>query len=312
MISIATTRTNRTARRQILPHTHRPWSRRRRHSHSAPSENPSNELSSEDLAAEQPAPGPPGAGNLDERAALWSKLDSLKRWATDRHEPVSVDAHHAANIPAEPQTAIERKMELLDRAARYPAEAKPAEVPGTMTQEEFWQNHPDEYVPPDRRAPRPDVPEAFHDPREWVGKINPEPDTPGRDVNCGECARATELSWRGVPAVSARIADPMSSGEPDDRMHEWSGRHLEPMSLSEIGNRPEEAGDGASALVAVSWPRGGGHWFNAVNYNGEVLSVDGQGGTVESWPPTRKVTRLDEKMISESLAITFDRDGRII
>ncbi len=28
-----------------------------------------------------------------------------------------------------------------------------------------------------------------------------------------------------------------------------------------------------------------GHWFNAVNYQGKVLAVDGQGARFQDWPP---------------------------
>ncbi|MCK9897502.1 toxin glutamine deamidase domain-containing protein [Frankia sp. AgB32] len=182
-----------------------------------------------------------------------------------------------------------------------------------MTQKDFWQRHPADYIPPDRDIPGPEVNGRFQDPRGWIREINPERFTPGRDVNCGECARATELSWRGVPAVSARNGDPIRFGEPAERMEEWSRKQLDPMGLDDIEATLQEAGPGASALVAVSWKRGGAHWFNAVNHEGEVLVLDGQRGSVERWPPSRGISRFDESAIQRSFAIIFGpevSDGR--
>ncbi len=137
-----------------------------------------------------------------------------------------------------------------------------------MTQKEFWQRHPADYIPPDRGVPEPEVSGRFQDPQGWIGEINPERFTPGRDVNCGECARATELSWRGVPAVSARNTDSLRFGEPPERMEEWSREQLDAIALDDIRATLDEAGPGASALIAVYWKHGGGHWFNAVNHEG--------------------------------------------
>ncbi|MCK9924681.1 toxin glutamine deamidase domain-containing protein [Frankia sp. AgPm24] len=181
----------------------------------------------------------------------------------------------------------------------------------TMTQQEFWDNHPDEYVPPGREVPKPDVPGPFRDPREWIGEINPDRDHPGRKINCGECARATELSWRGVPAVSARLADLRSGGEVAERMEEWSGADLRPATFADIAADLEAAGPGSSAVVAVYWKWGGGHWFNAVNHNGDILAVDGQKGSVERWPPSRGMSGYDESWTQESYAVSFDRHGDI-
>jgi len=263
------------------------------------------------LAAGRPAPD-----DSVERAALSDKLDAFKRWALRRDDPqTTLDHPTTATADSDPPlTALERKLDLLDRCSERPDTPARPERPEThtMSQREFWGKHPDEYIPPGEGVPKPDVPTRFRDPRDWINEINPDPDAPGRDNNCGECARATELSWRAVPAISASYGYPESGGEFDARMEEWSRSDLRPASLEDIGDRLTEQGAGSSALVAVGWRVGGGHWFNAVNYNGEVLAVDGQAGTVESWPPTRKVSGVDNSLINESLAITFDKDGRIV
>jgi hypothetical protein len=39
-------------------------------------------------------------------------------------------------------------------------------------------------------------------------------------------------------------------------------------------------GDGAQVVVRVRWKSGGKHLFNAVNYKGHVIFVDGQTGAL--------------------------------
>ncbi len=256
-----------------------------------------------------------GFGDGDQRASLSAKLDILARWARRRDEPPAPQESKPSGDEHRRETPLERKLALLDQAvarSAEPTEREATDSPRTMTQTEFWEHHPDEYIPPGREVRRPDAPEPFQDPRVWVSDINPDRRAPGRDNNCGECTRATELSWRGFPAVSAAYGFPNSPGETDDRMEEWSRTYLEPRSFDQVAAKLANEGHGASALVAVGWRgQGGGHWFNAVNYNGEVLAIDSQRGRVEQWPPSRPGVGFDESMVAESLAITFDPDGRI-
>jgi hypothetical protein len=179
-----------------------------------------------------------------------------------------------------------------------------------MSQREFWADHPDEYIPPPGRDAAPDISEPFRHPAEWVDAINPDRAAPGRNNNCGECARATELAWRGVPAQAAAYADASAPGERDARMAQWSGHELAAADFDTIQQKVLDGGHGTSALVAVSWEEGGGHWFNAVNHEGVVLAVDGQRGSVEQWPPSRQVSHFDASFVSESLAVVLDSDGR--
>lgn len=268
-----------------------------------------------DPSAERSVTDHLGNDERGDRAALSDKLDTLARWLSRREDAPATAETPGSGTDTTRLTALERKLALFDAAAAArdnATEAEAREVPGTMTQEEFWRRHSGEYLPPSHTTPKPDVLEPFHDPREWVDRINPDPATPGRNNNCGECARATELSWHSVPAVSAAYGYPDSGGESDNRMEEWTGSQLRPMTFSEIGSKLTEEGSGGSALVAVGWRHGGGHWFNAVNYHGEVLAVDGQSGKVERWPPTEEGSGIDESLISESLAIVYDRSGRII
>ncbi|MCL9795255.1 toxin glutamine deamidase domain-containing protein [Frankia sp. AgKG'84/4] len=256
-----------------------------------------------------------GFAEGEQRAAPSDRFNALTRWARRRDEPPVPAERQPPGDENRPETPLDRKLALLDEAAARstePVERESTDSPRTMTQADFWRRHPDEYIPPGREARRPDAAEPFRNPRDWVADINPDRRTPGRDNNCGECTRATELSWRGFPAVSAAYGIPNSPGETDDRMEEWSRTNLEPRSFDQVAARLTDDGHGASALVAVSWRgQGGGHWFNMVNYNGEILAVDSQRGRVEEWPPSRRGIGFDESMITESLAVTFDPDGRI-
>ncbi|MCK9897494.1 toxin glutamine deamidase domain-containing protein [Frankia sp. AgB32] len=251
----------------------------------------------------------------DQRAAPSDRFDALIRWARRRDEPPVPVERQPSGGETRPETPLERKLALLDQAAApsaEPVERESTDSPRTMTQTEFWRHHPEEYIPPGREVRKPDAPTPFRDPRDWVADVNPDAHAPGRKNNCGECTRATELSWRGFPAVSAAYGYPERPGEHDERMEEWSRTNLRPQSFDQVEARLTEDGHGASALVAVGWQEdGGGHWFNAVNYHGEVLAVDGQQGTVERWPPTERVSGYDESIVSESLAIHFDSDGRL-
>ncbi|MBW3650974.1 MAG: hypothetical protein KY458_10440, partial [Actinobacteria bacterium] len=109
---------------------------------------------------------------------------------------------------------------------------------------------------------------------------------PGRDVNCADCARAVEVTWRGTPQVSAARA-PGAGGETRAEIEAWLGRPLEPQTFKSLGADLATRGHGSSAYVVVHWKGGGGHAFNAVNHEGKVYFVDAQpkGGAVDLWPP---------------------------
>lgn len=155
----------------------------------------------------------------------------------------------------------------------------------------FWESHDGEYLPPTDEdwSPVPTTLSPHSDPRlftRWVNDGGAE--QPGRGDNCADCARAFESSWRGQPQVSAARADGQG-GEDFRRIEEWLGVPLERSSFARIGSELADSGHGASAYVVVIWRGGGGHAFNAVNYQETVLFVDSQptGGAVDTWPPTR-------------------------
>ena len=152
---------------------------------------------------------------------------------------------------------------------------------------EFRERFPDEYMEPwETSKPI----EAFRHPEQFAGEINPkypqallEPPVE-YEVNCCDCARAVERTWRGQPEAAAGLR---ATGEPRDRMELWAGERYRPVDVRDIRERLEAAGHGSSGIVSGVFrsPDGtlGGHSFNVVNDGGEVKAVDGQVGMVEPW-----------------------------
>lgn len=178
--------------------------------------------------------------------------------------------------------------ERVDIAARYPAD----------------------YVPSDR--PRPEMDGPHQAPETWIDGINPEREKPGRNNNCGECSRAVDSTWGGEPRVAAALADRYAGGEPIGRMTEWTDTPPVHASMAEVGQRLTELGPGSSAVVGCDWKIGGGHWFNAVNDDGNVMAVDGQSGKVENWPPSAHGLGFDESSMRWSDAIFFKADRKVV
>lgn len=155
----------------------------------------------------------------------------------------------------------------------------------------WWSRYPGEYVPPSAAdwVPVPAALPPHSDPGRFAAWVNDGGDgRPGREVNCVDCARAVELTWRGEPQISAARAAGIR-GEAPARVEQWLGAPLHRTDLGAVGRELAARGHGASAVVGVVWTTGGGHAFNAVNYEGQVYFVDAQpaGGAVDLWPPRR-------------------------
>jgi hypothetical protein len=172
--------------------------------------------------------------------------------------------------------------------------------------------HSADYVPAAHEPPRVDGPHEH--PERWARAVNADEGLPGRDSNCGECARAVHSTWHGRPATAAAMADPDSGGESPARMAEWAGREPEPVTLAQVAVRLTELGPGSSAVVGCEWsPAGsGGHWFNAVNDAGTLKAADGQSGKVETWPPSAGGTGFEERWMEHSDALFFTPDGKAV
>jgi CubicO group peptidase (beta-lactamase class C family) len=185
----------------------------------------------------------------------------------------------------------------------------------------WWARHPSDYVRPDDDdwEPVPFDLEPFSDPRSFAWWVNDGgASSPGRDMNCADCARAFELCWRGKPQISAALP-PEHEGESPEQIESWLGRRLEDHTFESIRERLASAGHGASAYIVVWWKEGGGrvaggHAFNAVNWDGEVYWIDAQPDTaiIEVWPPRAfpySSEGYDESEVAETIAALFDKDG---
>jgi hypothetical protein len=213
----------------------------------------------------------------------------------DRHERLGPDPlgevvgnDGPATRRASDELRADHGDERVDVAARYPAD----------------------YVPSDRSAPNIDGP--YQAPETWIDGVNPEHEKPGRNNNCGECSRAVDSTWGGEPRVAAALADRDVGGEPIGRMTDWANTPPVKASMAEVGQRLTELGPGSSAVVGCDWKIGGGHWFNAVNYDGIVKAVDGQSGHVENWPPSANGLGFDESSMRWSDAIFFTADRKVV
>ena len=82
--------------------------------------------------------------------------------------------------------------------------------------------------------------------------------------------------------------------------------------MTEIGSRLRELGPGSSAVVGFDRKGAPGHWFNAVNYQGNILAVDAQSARFENWPPSKGGLGFDENGMSYSDAIYFTADGKVV
>lgn len=134
--------------------------------------------------------------------------------------------------------------------------------------------------------------------------------TPGRNNNDAECARACESTWRGVEVQSGAMRDPDALGEPIEAMDHWSPGERVRTSFADIDQTLRDLGPGASALVAVHWKDGSGHWFNALNEDGTITAVNGQRGVSVPWPPSGATFRVDEEDCASVEAIFVDRRGQ--
>ncbi|WP_157839173.1 toxin glutamine deamidase domain-containing protein [Streptomyces flavidovirens] len=126
-------------------------------------------------------------------------------------------------------------------------------------------------------------------------------EVPGRSNNCADCSRSFLETWRGNPQVSApRTLDTDENGNLDPwspessanenqirwsgAPHSYAGEGSDPDTAQRIADDLLQAGHGAHAIVQVDWPGGGGHAFNAVNHNGQVVWIDTQSGQVSHDP----------------------------
>ncbi|MBF9315214.1 hypothetical protein HA135_00255 [Mycobacteroides chelonae] len=117
----------------------------------------------------------------------------------------------------------------------------------------------------------------------WLKQINsPGISTPGRAVNCGNCALAIEHRLSGhAPDATAGLGT-LSISE----MEAATGFKQVSMSPDQIAQNLIKQGPGAHTIVGVDRANGvAGHWFNAYYDGQNVWAIDGQVGKIFGWPP---------------------------
>ena len=194
-----------------------------------------------------------------------------------------------------------------DAGARRDAESHARDAAVTR-RPDMAERYPDRYARPPDPPPRVDQPGEH--PVHWIGDIYPGRNRNERPNNCGECARAVDTTWHGTPTAAAELANRRIGGERPAVMTEWAGRAPEQATMADIGRRLSALGPGSSAVVGFDRADAPGHWFNAVNHQGTILAVDGQGARFQDWPPTKDGLGFDESEMSYSDAIYFAAGGK--
>lgn len=119
--------------------------------------------------------------------------------------------------------------------------------------------------------------------KRWIGEVNPgytgDPFHP-RSVNCGNCAVAVFNRLSGRTTGSAGLG-PLDVAE----MEAATGKTQVTMTPVQIREALIQRGPGSHAVVGVDRKGAAGHWFNAYYDGNEVVTIDGQSGTVSGWPP---------------------------
>lgn len=210
------------------------------------------------------------------------------------------------------------EVERLDheRGAEVPFRERPAY--------EFRQQYAEQFVDGTQwRAEKPITP--FSAPDRLVEEINPHFGEPSNayDVNCADCARSFEQSWRGQFEEAAGRAPVIApegglrpTGEPTAMTEVWAGDDLRSADDTEaLRSTLEQAGHGASAIVHTQYTdfngEHGGHAFNVVNHHGEIRVCDAQRHATFAWNPQTIHRELDGLPTTHRAIAWNDHGGRI-
>lgn len=213
--------------------------------------------------------------------------------------------------------------EIEDRSEGGPEAGEPPETPTNHLDykdrpaREFRNHYPDEYLEPHNYTT--DKVEPFSDPHDLAKRVNPDLETgmSAYDHNCADCARCYERAWRGNVEEAAGRAyvveknDLVVHGEAAERTEEWAGEQFSDVyDVDDLRLRIDYAGHGASAIVFTDDPRGFGHAYNVVNYQGEVQVVDPQHHEVYPW--SERSIHPDLSKNSSHLAMAWNAKGQRI
>ncbi|POX44859.1 hypothetical protein C3488_31470 [Streptomyces sp. Ru72] len=268
------------------------------------------------------APGTPAHPHAPQEPASQHDRSKTPEAGTDKphdpqhHQVTPVPIHTVPHAPSSPTSQASH--------ATPPPPGAPHAQPGASPQQHPHQDNLNDirndlnHYPGGLTEPHPDdqqalvnavphnpdgTPQRFPDPfGSWSQLQNDGGNTvPGRSNNCADCSRSFLETWYGNPQVSApRTLDVDEHGNPDPwspehnananqirwagASHIYAGTGSDPHTPARIAWDLQQAGHGAAAIVQVSWPGGGGHAFNAVNYHGHVLWIDTQSGEVSHQP----------------------------
>ena len=119
----------------------------------------------------------------------------------------------------------------------------------------------------------------------WLKDINPnyaphDLESP-YNVNCGSC---TYSVWNRLNGDAQMVASDKNIPY-NYQMEQLTGMKQVSMSPSQIEANLLAQGPGSHAIIGIDRKEGDGHWFNAINHNGNVYAVDGQNGKIHTWPP---------------------------
>ena len=162
---------------------------------------------------------------------------------------------------------------------------------------EFRRLHPEKYIDGKDWSPERSQPE-FSDPGKIAAGINPNHGDPSGsyDMNCADCARCYEQTWRGRTEVAAGRAPEYGpyglevTGEDSELTEEWAGEKFRvDTNADDLRKALEEGGHGSSAIVHTEFDdvngMPGGHAYNVVNYQGTLVVGDGQRSENGRWDP---------------------------
>jgi hypothetical protein len=250
------------------------------------------------------APSPATAAVGADHGTILTDTRTRQQYAATYRAAVDAanqDAEHRAGSEKSDDAALEKPDAGQEKTADRPDSIH--DVP------DMADRYPDDYKPWSGSRGSVDRAEVLE---EWLKGVNPDKPAAGRWNNCGECARAVAKTWFGDVVTAAALADDEAAGEATNRMSEWAGEKPRPASMTEVGRRLRDLGDGSLAVVGFDLHGGGGHWFNAVNYEGTALAVDGQSGRHEKWPPSIAGLGFDGSKMSYSEAIFFTPEGKVV
>ena len=151
-------------------------------------------------------------------------------------------------VPAEPAEPAGQSASPASNALDPPGGMPPGD--GVV------KKYPLDYTPSAHPPPTVNGPHAS--PESWANGVNLNKGDPGKDNNCGECARSVQVTWGGKPYAAAAMTDPGAPGEPPAGCR--TGRRAATASVDVTGRGapgeawPGELGDHPHVLAPRRWP----------------------------------------------------------